>query len=196
MLVLMKRTFDSKAYGPKVAEILALDQDGYRLVPLSRVSLRLAQDDKPEACPTLKKQNVTDLFPHSYAPAAALGGLFLYFSCADDCHEIVQNIDSPEGSFWHAIVHRQEPDASNSAYWFRQTAAHPVFPDLAQAAEEILAKYPSANFRPSPNWDPFAFIDFCESARREPGSAAENAALEIQRAEWQLLFDYCARSRS
>ena len=26
--------------------------------------------------------------------------------------------------------------------------------------------------------------------------AAERAALEIQRAEWQLLFDYCARAGS
>jgi hypothetical protein len=189
-------TFDSKAYGAKVAEILALDQDGERLMPLSRVSLRLAQSDKPEACPTLKKHKASELFPASFAPEAALGGLFLYFSCADDCHAIVQNVDSPEGSFWHAIVHRQEPDPSNSAYWFRQTGAHPVFPDLARAAAEIAAKYPGAKFSAGANWDPFAFIDLCENARRAPGSANENAAVEIQRAEWQLLFDYCARSRS
>lgn len=191
MLVLMKRTFDSKTYGPKVAEILALDQDGYRLMPLVSVKRNIA-----EAHSLVKKQKSSDLFVDAHAPEAALGGLFLYFSCDDDCHEIVQNLDSPEGSFWHAIVHRREPDPSNSAYWFRQTGAHPVFPDLSQAAEEIAARYPAAKFRPSPDWDPFAFIDFCENARRAPGSAAENAALEIQRAEWQLLFDYCARSRA
>ncbi len=40
--------------------------------------------------------------------------------------------------------------------------------------------------------DPFAFIDFCEQARRRPGSESEQLALRIQLAEWQILFDYCA----
>ena len=41
-------------------------------------------------------------------------------------------------------------------------------------------------------WDPFAFLSFCDRARHQPGSNQEKAALEIQRAEWQILFDYCA----
>jgi hypothetical protein len=32
----------------------------------------------------------------------------------------------------------------------------------------------------------------CERARQQPGSDAERKAIETQRAEWQLLFDYCA----
>ena len=73
---------------------------------------------------------------------------------------------------------------------------HPVFADLANAAARIVDQYPEAGFRVDGRWDPFEFIDFCEQARRMPGTPAERAALEIQQAEWQLLFDYCARSRS
>ena len=182
--------FDSKAYGADVAAILALDQDGQRLIPL--VSGVCASE---EARSRLKKQEPSDLFLRPRSPKAALGGLFLYFSCADECHELVQNLNSSEGDFWHAILHRQEPDPANSAYWFRQTGAHPVFPELAKAAEEIAVKYPAAKFR-SGRWDPQFFIDFCGQARTEPATPTETAALEIQRAEWQLLFDYCARPRT
>ncbi|HLK17668.1 MAG TPA: hypothetical protein VKT81_01895 [Bryobacteraceae bacterium] len=182
--------FDSKAYGEQVGEILKLHQDGQRLIPLT--SEACASD---EARSQLKKQKSTKLFAGARAPEEALGGLFLYFSCADECHEIVQNLDSRDAAFWHAILHRQEPDARNSAYWFRQTGAHPVFAELGKAADEIAEKYPAAKFR-SGRWDPQFFIDFCEEARRAPGSAKEAAALEIQRAEWQLLFDSCARPRT
>ena len=71
-----------------------------------------------------------------------------------------------------------------------------MFPDLLVAAKPIVAQYPNSGFRASTKWDPFSFLNFCEKAREAPGSPSERAALEIQRAEWQLLFDYCARSRS
>jgi len=185
----MKLQFDPKAYGEEVAAILARDLDGERLIPL--VSGVCSSE---EARSILKKQKAADLFGLGRAPGAALGGLFLYFSCGEDCHEIVQNLVTVDGSFWHAILHRQEPDAGNSAYWFRRTGPHPVFPDLAGAAAEIAAKYPAAKVRGGAKWDPFWFIEFCEQARA--GTVVETAALEIQRAEWQLLFDYCARSQT
>ena len=182
--------FNSKAYGADVAVILALDEDGQRLIPLTSGACA-----SEEARSLLNKQKSADLFAGAGAPEEALGGLFLYFSCADECHELVQNLNSPDAAFWHAILHRQEPDGANSAYWFRQTGTHPVFPALARAADEIALKYPAAKFR-SGQWDPKFFIDFCEQARNEPGSPKEAAAIEIQRTEWQLLFDYCARPRT
>ena len=174
-----------------MADLLTLDQDGNRLIPL--VSGVCSCE---EARSRLKKQKASDLFPHAASPDAALGGLWLYFSCFDECHHIVQDIDSAEASFWHAILHRQEPDSGNSAYWFRRVGKHSLFRDLAVAAEDVVSRYPEAEFRPGGKWDPFSFIMFCERARQQPGSPSEQAALEIQRAEWQLLFDYCARTRS
>ncbi len=141
----------------------------------------------------LQELSAHDLFPNSPAPEAALAALWLYFSYFEECHEIVQRLSLPEADFLHAIVHRQEPDSGNAAYWFRRVGHHPVFRELCQQADQILTNYPEAEFRTGGKWDPFSFILFCERARQQPNSPSERAALEIQRAEWQLLFDRCAR---
>lgn len=181
--------FDPNAYGSTIADILALDRNGERLMPL----VSGAGCSSPEARARLSGKAPADLFPYAAAPEAALAGLWLYFSCFDESHEVAQGISSVEGSLWHAILHRQEPDSGNAAYWFRQAGNHPVFPALTSAADSILSRYSAAEFRTGGKWDPFAFVMFCERARQQPGSASEQAALEIQRAEWQILFDYCAR---
>ena len=174
-----------------MAQILALNQNGNRLIPL--VSGGCAPK---EAHALLSKQTASDLFSRSPAPAAAMAGLWTYFSCFDEGHEAAQNIASREGSYWHAILHRQEPDAGNSAYWFRQVGSHPVFGELRGVAAGIAERFPKAGFEVPVQWNPLLFIELCERARQAPGTDAEQAALEIQRAEWQLLFDFCARSGS
>jgi hypothetical protein len=162
-------------YGAEVVAILALDGDGERLMPLA-----MERCSSPAALELLRATSADLLFPGARAPEGALSGLYVYFSCFDEAHAIAQDIATAEGSYWHAIVHRQEPDAGNAAYWFRQVGAHLIFPALARAAGQEAP------------WDPFAFIDLCEQARRQPGSELEARARNIQRIEWQLLFDYCA----
>ncbi|HLW77730.1 MAG TPA: hypothetical protein VKS01_12110 [Bryobacteraceae bacterium] len=131
-------------------------------------------------------------FPGSEDPAAAMAGLYLYFSCFEEAHNLISDPKSPDGELWHAILHRREPDAGNAAYWFRRVKTHPTYAPTARAASAILKRIPDAEFRTG-KWDPFAFIAFCERARAQPVSLQEMAAMEIQRAEWQILFDYCAR---
>lgn len=183
--------FNPKAYGQQIEELLALDENGERLIPLVA-----DKNSSAEANRRLAEIDAAKAFAKSYSPEGVLAGLWLYFSCFEECHHVAQDLHTPEGSFWHAILHRQEPDPGNAAYWFRRVGAHPVYPKLFEAAEEIVARYPQAEFRPGAYWDPFSFVMFCERARQQPGSPSERAALEIQRAEWQLLFDYCARPRS
>ena len=149
-----------------------------------------------EARARLSGKQALEMFPDAKAPEAALAGLWLYFSCFDESHQVAQDVHTHEGSFWHAILHRQEPDSGNAAYWFRRVGQHPIFQDLCRSADAILARYPEGEFRTGGKWDPFSFIMFCERASQQPGSPSERAALEIQRSEWQLLFDYCARPRS
>ena len=69
----------------------------------------------------------------------------------------------------------------------------PVYPELAAAAKEVLKRYPDAEFR---HWAVGSVRVRAVSASGrgcKPGSVQERAAMEIQRAEWQLLFDYSAR---
>ena len=183
--------FDPTAYGPVVAAILALDGNGERLMPLAS-----GQCSSPAAPAKIGAAKPEDLFPDSRAPHAALSGLYLYFSCLDQSHEIAQSVDSPDGAFWHGIMHRQEPDPVNARYWFRRVGPHPVFPQLAKAASSIGCRFPPAQVSFDGPWDPIKFADICERAERQPGSPLTQLALEIQRAEWQLLFDYCARGGS
>jgi hypothetical protein len=183
--------FDSNLYGKEVADILALDQDGNRPIPLVSGTCSC-----PVARERLRACGSSQLFPQLSSASVALAGLWLYFSCFDECHEIVQDLGSAEASLWHAILHRQEPDSGNAAYWFRRAGNHPIFPALCQAADDIVARLPEAEFRTGGKWDPYSFVMFCERARQQPGSAQARAAVEIQLTEWQLLFDYCARRRS
>jgi hypothetical protein len=166
--------FRAADYGPEVAGILALDGDGERAMPL------VMEGGSAEARERLRGASPPRLFPGARAPEAAFSGLYVYFSCFEEAHTIAQDIPTAEGSFWHAIVHRREPDAGNAAYWFRQVGTHPIFPALARAARREGA------------WDPFAFIELCERARAQPGSELEARALSVQLIEWQLLFDWCA----
>lgn len=170
------------AYGADVARLLAMDAGGNRLLPLTA-----GPCCNENARREIASRKAAEWFPKARASDAALAGLYLYFSCADEAHEVAQSIETADGSYWHAIVHRQEPDASNSRYWFQRVGKHPVFVPLLEQARKI-------GWAPSNSWDPSAFIDFCEAASREPGSEQERMALEIQRAEWRLLFDHCARS--
>lgn len=172
--------FDPAAYGADVAAILALDGHGERLMPLA-----LGECSSPVARQRLQAASAERLFPRSRSARAAFSGLWLYFSCREEAHTIAQDIAAPEGSYWHAIVHRQEPDPSNAAYWFRQVGAHPIFASLAQRARET-------GLDLGARWDPFAFIEICERARSQPASQLERQALQVQTIEWQLLFDYCA----
>jgi hypothetical protein len=182
--------FDSSRYGTKVESLLALDGAGQRLLPLE-----IRSCSSEDARSILKTSTAADLFPQSRAPEAALSGLWLYFSCFEESHSISQDLHSAEGSYWHGILHRQEPDAGNAAYWFRRLGGHPVFPLLHERAEEII-RGSGVRIQLKDRWDPFAFIELCEEGRLRPGSESERVAREIQRAEWQLLFHYCAEVKS
>lgn len=172
--------FDPNAYGKQLPEILALDGNGERLMPLAQGSCSSEQ-----ARQRLKAAAAAALFPRARAAAAAFAGLWLYFSCWDEAHQIAQDIETREGSYWHAIIHRQEPDAGNAGYWFRQTGAHPIFPELHKCAQAIGIDFGA-------RWDPIGFVDLCERARANPESDLERQAMRVQTVEWQLLFDYCA----
>jgi hypothetical protein len=111
---------------------------------------------------------------------ACLAGLWLRFNCLDESHRVSQELDTAEGSFWHAILHRREPDSGNSKYWWRQVGSHPVLRQLVEQAPGLGHDY----------GNPFDFVDYCERFRGRGGSE-EKTAEAVQELEWRLLFDWC-----
>lgn len=159
-------TFDPAAFGEDVAAIL---RQG------ARFGLTAGSG----------RAELGDWFQGVRAPAGSAAGLALYQGDWTRAHEIAQDDPSAEGSYWHAIVHRLEPDAANAAYWFRRVGRHAIFPALAAEARTV---WPAA---PDP-WDPLRFIAFCEMARAHPGGPEEEIALTVQMIEWRHLFAHCA----
>jgi len=106
---------------------------------------------------------------------AMRAGLFLRAERPDEAHALAQEIESPEGSYWHGIVHRREPDAANSKYWFRSVGRHPVFDELAEAARGAANKEIADLARGG--WDPYRFIDLCTSLPLIEASGKANASL-------------------
>jgi hypothetical protein len=136
-------------------------------------------------------QTAADLFPDARSPEAALAGLWLRAGAWEQAHQIAQNLHTREGAYWHALVHRQEPDAFNAKYWLRQVGEHPILTPLSQAA----SSYAELLDLPGPftKWMPGPFVDICVRPRT---AAIAQAACELQEIEWSLLFDYCVESRA
>lgn len=187
--------FETANYGPVTQEILESVDNGYRLPPLAPPGPLAGAGLK-----RLRTATVEELFDgeevasQTYADCVR-SALFLYFSALDESHTISQGIGSATGSFLHGIMHRQEPDYSNAKYWFRRTGAHELFPTLREDAlrARLSSDALQGEIERRRDWDPLWFVDQCEAAVRR-GDATLAADLEnLQRLEWQLLFDYCYR---
>jgi hypothetical protein len=189
----MKETFyfDPDAYGPVFSRLLKQRH----LNPLGPGS---PNSDVKDELANLAVESVfaSHEVADMDAAKACLAALWLYHNYLEKSHEISQSIDTQEGSYWHGIMHRREPDFQNSKYWFRRVGRHPIFKPLHIEAKELALGsdiHESAEFLlKQPGWDPIAFIDLCEACikKRSPDEAL---CRQIQQREWELLFDYCFR---
>jgi hypothetical protein len=178
--------FQSSVYAPPLQDILSAAEYGHRPIPL------LAKDASRLPLPAaLSSAQVATLFPGAPHPDTAMAGLWMYFGRFEESHNIAQDIRSAEGSYWHALLHRQEPDNWNAKYWLRRVGAHPVHGTLSQALPELPAVQESGLPLPS-GWDPVWFADLFDAAANDRNHRYRAAVEAIQLCEWQLLFQYCA----
>jgi hypothetical protein len=129
----------------------------------------------------------------AYATACR-AALWLYHDFLDQAHEISQELDDAAGAYWHAIMHRREPDPSNAKYWFRRVGHHAIFPQLLADSQELASGFQQApaarQLARMGAWDPLAMVDWCAAVQR--GEPADQALCEaIQLREWELLFAEC-----
>jgi hypothetical protein len=187
--------FNPTDYGPMFSALLAID----RRRPLN--------EGTPDRAATEQLQGLSTETAFSHArivdrdmAACCISGVWLLHDFLDESHAISQGIDTTSGSYWHAIMHRREGDFSNAKYWFRRVGAHPALDHVAvslgspELVEGRDAKLDAKALRSedSAHFDPFAFVDLCESAVRGK-SDARDTCLDIQQIEWERLFDYCYR---
>ena len=111
------------------------------------------------------------------------GGVLYALDELDAAHRIFQDEPSPEGSYWHGMMHRREGDFDNARYWFRRAGRLAAFAEMQAAAGGG-----SPNMSRQETWDPYLFTGLCEQAR----FGAEELIPEcqkLQRAEFDVLFE-------
>ena len=131
--------------------------------------------------------NALDLHPRQ--PPLIHSALLLWHDHLDASHDLSQNINSSDGSFLHAIMHRREPDYSNAKYWFTRTGQHAAFHTINTRATEAL-KHTSLAHLPQATklkWDPFEFVDTVSQA--SPGTLEYEALQAVQKIEFEVLLE-------
>lgn len=167
------------------------------------MNLSLSQLDLPAAARPLLSDAAWQAYPTGRSPAAvraacrdlaeddlfaapvrdrdlargAWAGLWLLHGYWDESHSLSQSLDTPEGSHWHAIMHRLEGDYSNSKYWYRQVGPSTVWGKIQQQLGRA--------------WSPTEFVDRCQRADRRTAASEQDALHHEARLEWQVLFTHC-----
>lgn len=130
--------------------------------------------------------------------------LYLCFDCFDEAHNIANDHEGTVAGNWiHAILHRREPDASNSKYWYaRVNLPAKVFSTIGEEVlwllkntsdhelESLLKK-----MEKSKSWEPAAFVDLCDKYREKDSKSQPYRLLAVfQEIEWRTLAEYILKT--
>lgn len=135
--------------------------------------------------------------PNSPDTVSVRAGLLLLNDFFDESHSCSQSMEGHQNAdYWHAILHRREPDYGNAKYWFRQVGRHANFAELAQQVTTMFARaagsleakleYWQPRLVTANGWEPFVFVDLCEAA--ESDAELRSWCEEVQFVEMLLLL--------
>lgn len=120
-------------------------------------------------------------------------GVLLLWDFLDASHAISQTMEgrgTPRtADYWHAIMHRREPDAENAAYWFRRVGAHSAFDGLSAKIVRWMAETGAAVEEqklahqivcPRGQFAPFGMLELSKQALQKPGLLADRTLRWMQ----------------
>lgn len=147
----------------------------------------------PETVQTISKRYHT---ADPDAMACVEAGLWLLADDLDSCHKLCQDIATPLGSGWHAIMHRREGDFFNSLYWWRRAGSIRWLDprDGADIAERIGPMagtgelWRRVSLKLVSPYDPAMFTRIVETFTRAKLTESEDVLVRIGRLEWLALF--------
>ena len=185
-------------YTPAIAEVIEKLETGNplpTLVPQEAWSSELTD--------ALESASLDELFHGESLKNTTFGnaiksGLLLWNDALNASHNISQGLENQTGSYWHGIMHRREPDYSNSKYWFGRVGRHPIFPQLRERAIAILKETANPSdalggmaqaIEASADWDAYQFIDWCQAAENSTDDVTRFLQ-QVQAEEIKLLLAY------
>ncbi|HEX4146043.1 MAG TPA: hypothetical protein VHY91_21255 [Pirellulales bacterium] len=202
--------FSVREYGPTLAELLA-SAEVNELGPGNPQSRAraLLESLTPTSLTAPRKTGDRDM------ALACCAAIWLRFDFLDKSHQISQSLDTPEGSFWHGVMHRREPDFANAKYWFRRAGQHELYGPLAEEARNLVGEEMAAASRrdQAPGkggslvkngvlgkevrflneqeiWDPLRFVDLCDLAL-DASPPLHTFCMRLQQLEWEVMFAHC-----
>ena len=120
-------------------------------------------------------------------------GAFWLFGFLDEAHYLAQQESSPEGAYWHALIHRSEGDFRNSLYWFNRVGAHPLYKILQVQAKQVTKGPRSAaqwrGLLECGEWSPRQFVALCERTMKS-GSGPLEILQQVAQLEYNLLMEF------
>lgn len=122
-----------------------------------------------------------------------LAGLWTWQDYFDEAHEICQAIETPSGSWWHAILHRREGDFSNAKYWYARVGQHAALQAVANNVAVILRDAPADRLLLkvcTPTFSGPALVDLVQAVHRTPADPRYRTAIALQQLEFRTLFEW------
>ena len=130
-------------------------------------------------------------FTSTEQQALIRSALLLWHDHLEASHEISQCLNSKDGCFLHALMHRREPDFPNAKYWLNRTGQYKAYSEIAKRSK-ILLKEGNLPKLFTGEWNPYAMVDSVEHAK--PNTQTYKTLQKIQQIEMEIFIENIALS--